>query len=163
MFDTFPDSAHIWIFPAAEPLNQQQEQAIQSSLSAFIGSWAAHGEPLSAAAEVAHKRFVLVCADEEQVRASGCSIDALQRAVTAAFAAAGAELSDNSRVFWHRDSAVVSADRTGFRRLVEQGEISGDTPVFDNSITRLGELRSGGWERSYNSAWHSRAFGSLPL
>ena len=33
-----------------------------------------------------------------------------------------------------------------------------DTIVFDNTITRVGDVRSGRWERPAADAWHGRAF-----
>ena len=41
--------------------------------------------------------------------------------------------------------------------LVEEGAVTRDSTVFDNSVTRVGQLRSGEWERPVRDAWHGRA------
>jgi len=33
-----------------------------------------------------------------------------------------------------------------------------DTIVFDNTVTSVGDVRSGRWERPAAGAWHGRAF-----
>jgi hypothetical protein len=36
--------------------------------------------------------------------------------------------------------------------------VTPSTPVFDNTITTVGELREGAWERPAAESWHGRAF-----
>ncbi len=69
------DSARVWIYQADRPLKGTEIEEIRERGRLFVASWAAHGEKLDAAIEVLHDRFVVLCADEAQVKASGCSID----------------------------------------------------------------------------------------
>ena len=48
--------------------------------------------------------------------------------------------------------------RHRFSALAASGSVTLDTIVFDNTITRVGDVRSGRWERTVADAWHGRAF-----
>ena len=53
---------------------------------------------------------------------------------------------------------VRRAERAEFRRLAQAGEVDADTVVFDTTLTRVGGLRDGSWERPAREAWHRQAF-----
>ncbi len=160
MFDDFDDSARVWIFAADKTLSDEQTAEVFNRLADFLESWAAHGKALSASAQVFHNRFAVVCANEAQVQASGCSIDALFRAIKDIFADVGTSGSDASNIFYMQDEEVLSISRAAFKQLVDQGAVAGSTRVFDNSVTTLSALR-GGWNRAYNDSWHAQLFGEL--
>jgi hypothetical protein len=71
----------------------------------------------------------------------------------------GVSMLDSSLVFY-RDSAgaVQAGTRAEFRKRVEAGDIDAETPVFDNTIRSVGDIRDGGWEKPMAESWHGRAF-----
>lgn len=119
----------------------------------FLQSWHAHGTPLTSAREWRDDRFLLIAAEGEG--ASGCSIDGLFRALKALGNDIGADLVTSGLVF-HRDrmGVVRSATRPGFVASAGSGEITADTPVFDTSLTRLGDVRAR-FERPAGESWHA--------
>lgn len=119
----------------------------------FLQSWQAHGTPLTSAREWRDDRFLLIAADGEG--ASGCSIDGLFRALKALGAEIGADLVTSGLVF-HRDrsGAVRSTTRPGFSASAACGEITAETPVFDTSLTTLGDVRAR-FEQQAGASWHA--------
>ncbi|HST63253.1 MAG TPA: hypothetical protein VLK84_31370 [Longimicrobium sp.] len=158
-FDQLPDDARLWVFAAARPLDEAQQAALLGHVDAFIHRWAAHGAPVVGGRELRHGRFLLVGADERATGVSGCSIDTLFRTLGELETETGVPLRDSSLVFW-RDAAgeVQSAPRPAFRERVRAGEVDADTPVFDNTVGSVGDLRGGQWERAMRESWHGRAF-----
>ena len=60
--------------------------------------------------------------------------------------------------FRDAEGQIRHLPRRAFREEVSAGRITADTPVFDLSITTLGELRDGRFERPAGTAWHATAF-----
>jgi hypothetical protein len=99
-----------------------------------------------------------VAVDERAAGASGCSIDALVHAVREAERRLDVALTDNAAVWFRRDGELRRASREEFRRLAAEGAVTLDTVVFDNTVTTVGAMRAGGWERPARQTWHARAF-----
>jgi len=162
-FDHLPDDARLWVFAAAHPLDGAQQELLLAHVDAFLQHWAAHGAPVVGGRDLRHGRFLLVGADERATGVSGCSIDSLFRSLGRLEEEAGVALRDSSLVFWRDgEGRVQAAPRPAFRERVRAGEVAEDTPVFDNTIGSVGELRAS-WELPMRESWHGRAFGAAEV
>jgi len=157
-FEQLPPSARLWIFPAECPLSVEEERKLLSRVDAFLERWEAHGAPLTAGRDWRERRFLLVAVDESSAPPSGCSIDSMTRVLKEVGEEWGISFLDHSPVWFRVDGEVRRATRGEFKALVGEGRVDLDTPVFDNSITRLFQLRRGEWERPAGRSWHRRAF-----
>ncbi|MFC1575758.1 hypothetical protein ACFL5A_03845 [Gemmatimonadota bacterium] len=156
-FHQLPDQARLWVFPSHRTLSQEEEGRLLGAVDAFLEDWAAHGSPLPAGRDWRHGCFLLVAVDESTAPPSGCSIDSLANQLKDLGRELGVELLDHAPVFFRKGEELVRVTRREFRSLVDAGEVTLDTPVFDNSITRLGQL-GGDWEKPAGASWHRRAF-----
>jgi hypothetical protein len=158
-FDRLPDDARLWVFAADRPLDAREQEALLAHVDAFLAGWAAHGAPVVGGRELRHDRFLLVAADERATGVSGCSTDTLFRTLGELERTLGASLRDAGLVFWRDAEGTLRAEpRPAFRARVQAGEAGPDTPVFDNTVGSVGEVRAGRWERPMRDAWHARAF-----
>lgn len=154
--DALPDGARLWIFGASRPVTAEELALLGDRLPAFLAEWTAHRRELRAAWQILEDRFVVVAVDESRSAASGCSIDALLRHVGGLEEMLGVDLLDGTLV-WYRtpDGEIATVGRPEFRRLAAEGAIDGKTPVFDPTLSRVGELRTGQLERPANESWHA--------
>jgi hypothetical protein len=157
-FDTLPSDARLWIFPASRQLTDEERRRVLAETDAFIDEWMAHGIPLQAAREIEHNQFILVGVDERAAGVSGCSIDALVRRMGHLQTALGIELIENAPVLYRDGGTIARVSRDRFAELAASGSVSLDTRVFDNTVTKVGDFRSGRWEIRAGDAWHRRAF-----
>ncbi|MEQ1897633.1 MAG: ABC transporter ATPase [Vicinamibacterales bacterium] len=157
-FDQLPDDAQLWIFPAARALTAAEQAQLLAEVDGFIAQWQAHGMPLTAARELRYERFLFVAVDQRARGASGCSIDALFRQTAALEQAFGVELVNSIPVVFRQGSAIERVQRDRFAELAALGTVSLQTVVFDNTLTRVGDVRAGRWETPLADAWHARAF-----
>jgi len=130
-------------------------------VDAFLEEWSAHGTPLRCAREFRYDRFLLVAVDEASVPPSGCSIDSMVRVLKKLEIELDTRIVDNSPVWYSGDEdgeEIHRVSRTDFRRHIEDGRVTPETTVFDNTLTRLEELRAGAWGRRAAEGWHGRAF-----
>jgi hypothetical protein len=158
-FDHLPDDARVWVFAAAQPLDEAQQADLLAHVDDFIARWAAHGAPVVGGRALRHGRFLFVGADERATGVSGCSTDTLFRTLGELESRLGVAMRDASLVFW-RDAAgeVQSAPRPAFRERIRAGEVDAETAVFDNTVGTVGDLRGGRWELPMRESWHGRAF-----
>ncbi|HET7462855.1 MAG TPA: hypothetical protein VFJ82_16495 [Longimicrobium sp.] len=159
-FDRMPDDARVWVFATPQPLAAADADALLEHVDAFLDRWAAHGAPVVGARDFRHGRFLLIAADERATGVSGCSIDSLFHALAGVEREMGTDLRGTSSFVFYRDAAgeVQSATRPVFRQLAATAQVSEATPVFDNTIATVGDLRPGGWEKRLGESWHARAF-----
>jgi hypothetical protein len=158
-FDRLPDDARLWVFTASRPLTGPERETLLARVDDFLADWRAHGRPVIGGRDLRHDRFLLVGADERASGVSGCSIDALYRALGALESELGVGLRDSSAVhFRDEDGNIRSATRAEFRDRARAGEVTPDTIVFDNTATTVGQVRDGRWETPLSAAWHARAF-----
>lgn len=158
-FASMPDTARVWVFGAAQPLLGGEAERVVAAVTDFLAGWHAHGAPVVGAFDLRDERFLLIAADEAATGVSGCSIDSLYSSLREVERAAGITLLDSSPVWYRDDSrAVRMASRREFRELCRAGEVGRATRVFDNTVSTVGGVRNGEWERPLSSSWHGRAF-----
>lgn len=153
-----PEEARLWIFSAERPLTAGEQSRLLAAVDDFISQWKAHDTFLTAGRELQYSRFLFVAVDQRQAGPSGCSIDALIRRMKVLQQELGVELVNHAPVLFRRGDAIERVERERFGELAAAGEISIETTVFDNTLTRLGDVRAGLWETRAADSWHARVF-----
>ena len=157
-FDKLPEHARLWVFAAERELDDEESDRLLAASDAFLEQWAAHGAPLTCGRDFRLDRFLLVGVDERAAGVSGCSIDALVRTLKQLSADLGVALVDNSPVMYRDGEEIQRVSRARFGELAESGAVSLSTPVFDNTVATVGDVRAGRWEKPAGESWHGRAF-----
>jgi hypothetical protein len=156
-FSSLPADARLWIFAAERPLGPAEQDRLLAVVDGFLDGWRAHGHPLAAARELRYGQFLLVAVDESQEGASGCSIDAMTRSLSELERQLGVELVNHAPVLYRTSGGVARTTRPAFGERVKAGEITPETIVFNNTLTRVGELANQ-WEVPARASWHGKAF-----
>ena len=157
-----PDQARLWIYAADHALTGEERSALDDALTTFFASWKSHGRPVQGAYDIVAGRFLLVGAIVEDADISGCGIDASVNVIEQAARDLDVEWLSPLYVFYRTpEGSVRAVSRSGFRQLVERGEITTQTPVFDVSVDTVGALRDGAFEKPASTSWHAQAF-ALP-
>ena len=156
-FDALPGHARLWVFAAERDLTAVERQRLLQTVDNFLNDWQAHRHPLTSARDFRYDRFLLVAVDEVAAGVSGCSIDALVRAIKQLEATLGVRLVDHGPVLYRDDGRIVRVARDEFAELARAGRVTPATPVFDNTVTRVEDVRAGRWDGPASAAWHGRA------
>jgi len=137
-----PDHARVWVYKTARDLSHAEQNLVRDRGAAFTSTWAAHGAPLDAAVEVLHDRFVVVAVDEEQAKASGCSIDKSVGFIKQLEQDLNLMLTDRMVVVYEVKNGVTSCRLQNLPELLKEGILTADTIVFDDLVPTVGELRA---------------------
>ncbi len=136
-----PAHARVWVYKAARELGQAEQKLVRERGHSFTEEWAAHGAALDACVDVVHDRFVVISVDEEQALASGCSIDKSVGFIKRLEHDLNVMLTDRMIVVYEGDDKVRSCRLQVLPELLKEGSITGDTIVFDDLVSTVGELR----------------------
>ena len=143
----------VWIYQSKRKLDESEMLEIQHRAEEFIHNWAAHGSALKASFRIIYDRFLVLLADETQMKASGCSIDASVHFFKSLEADFQLELFDRLEVAFQEDGVVKSMPLNEFQKQLQEGYFSEDTIVFNNLINTKSELDSK-WEVPLKESWH---------
>ena len=152
--------SRVWIYQSNRPFTSAEEQTIISQLNKFISQWEAHGNKLTAAAEVRYNRFIILMVDEEQAGASGCSIDKSVNLIKQFEQDFEINLFDRFNIAYRNNTEIISCNREEFEKLITEGSVTENTIVFNNLAQTVNELESN-WEVPFRNSWHARVFGNL--
>lgn len=148
--DQLSNDAHIWIFGISPALDPGQSETLLRHVDAFLDQWTSHGTPIRAARDLREGSFLIIAADEKTDK-SGCSIDRMFGTLKALERDLNVQILDSNRIFLRHGDSVRAVPRGQFREAADR-----DTPVFDVTAERLGEIRSGAWERRAGDSWHAQ-------
>ena len=148
--DQLSNDAHIWIFGISPALDERQSEALLRRVDVFLDEWAAHGVPIRGARELREGSFLVIAADENRER-SGCSIDRMFGTLKELERQLQVQILDSNRIFLREGASVRAVPRLEFRNAA-----NADTPVFDVTAERLGDVRTGAWERRAGDSWHKQ-------
>ncbi len=154
---TGSDETRIWIFGSSRPLDGQNP-ILQERLNTFFSQWQSHGEPVSGKWRILDDAFLVVLREPDGAQVSGCSIDSMVNQIKQLESELGLSLLDSSRIFYRRDGAIVSASRAEFKELAAAGVITPDTEVCDTTVSRLSDLKPGGFYKGVKDSWHQRLY-----
>jgi hypothetical protein len=101
----FPMDARLWVFVGDRKMSATEIAWMNESLTQFVSSWQTHGKSLDAVGFVLHEAALVIVANENAVKASGCSMDKINHFVKDA----GSQLSID---FFNRMN-VLLPDSTG--------------------------------------------------
>ncbi|MCP5053941.1 MAG: hypothetical protein GY940_42630 [bacterium] len=157
-FNLLPDDTRLWVYGFERQLTPREKEQLEKGLNGFISEWNSHGDPVTGAFKIAFDRFVLL-SGYMPTGISGCSIDSSVQQVRAISEGAGPAFSSGDVVFYRDDDGnVQAAKRELFQQLAAEGDISSDTPVFDLTLTKVGDLKQKGFENLFRESWHHRVF-----
>ncbi len=155
VFSTLPDHSRVWIYQCERFLAPHEVNAINEEGNRFVAGWNAHGTPLRAKIAVLENLFLIVMADEEQAKASGCSIDKSLQFVKEVENYLGASLTNRMKVGVLVDGKIIISDLNKLSDLKNQGIIHENSLVFDNLVGTKTDLDKN-WLVKLNAGWHSR-------
>jgi hypothetical protein len=160
-FTSLPDPSRVWVFGAERPLDALAEEALLTAVDRYLATWKAHGAPLTVSRDWREHRFLTIAVDSSQTNASGCSIDGLFRELKRLEDQIGIQLIGSGAVYYRDENGEIQCtDREGWTTLAEQGLVTRETPVFDFTVTTLGDWRAR-FETTAGQSWHGTLLPAL--
>jgi hypothetical protein len=156
-FDHLPPRARVWIYQASRPLTEEELMPLLPRFAAFAEEWTSHGRQLAASAQFLHRQFLVIGLDEAVAGASGCSIDASVRFVQELEQHLGISLLEKSQMAFLTEGELHLLTRRELRAAIAAGQITADTPYYNNTLTTKAELTEK-WPAPASQTWLASYF-----
>ena len=136
-YNKIPDDARIWIYASEKSLTKNQERYILKFISHHIQNWEAHKLPLTAGVTILEHHFIIVALDESKNRATGCSIDTLQKTIQNLEKELSINLMNRLSVFCKIGNEIQCVPSHKLGDVVKS-----DTLFFDLTIQKKSEIQN---------------------
>jgi len=154
-FDELPENSRIWIYQSNRKLSDSEILSIEPKIITFLNSWTAHGKYLEAGYEIKYNRFIVFGLNQENISASGCSIDASVNFIQAIEKDFDLDLMDKMNVTYYNGKFIAHKSLIDFKKMAKAKSISKNTIVFNNLVnTKIDYLEN--WEVPAKDSWHGR-------
>ena len=156
-FENLLPESRVWIYPSNRPFRAEELDDISASIQNFLNQWTAHSQSLEAAFELPYHRFIVIGINQEQVKASGCSIDASVRFIQSLEKEFDLVLLDKMNVTFKQGEFLTHKNLTDFKTLVKNKSVTSETLVFNNLVDTVEAYRNF-WEVPAAQSWHNCFF-----
>ncbi|HSI90536.1 MAG TPA: hypothetical protein VK927_05430 [Adhaeribacter sp.] len=156
-FEELDPQSRIWIYQADREFTEAEAAAVEEKLKAFAAGWCAHGAELHASATLLHRRFIVLGTDTNIVAPSGCSIDSSSQFVRELEEAFGVTLFDRTHLAFKIGNEVKVVPLTEMPVAVKAGEVTAETPYFDNVVGEAAALKND-WLKPAGQTWLRKYF-----
>lgn len=152
-----PDTSRVWVYKSNRELLAEEIRTIELVGQEFAKNWVAHGQSLAAAMEVMLNRFIIIAVDEEVHEVSGCSIDSSVAFIKGLEAKMDVQFMDRMVIWYEREGNIEPCRTAIFKKKIENGEVDGDTIVYNDLVSSIKELRHK-FRVPAKESWHATLF-----
>lgn len=146
-----PDSK-VWIYQSSRPFSEKEAIEIDEQLYQFYIQWQAHGVPVKGWAKLLFQRFIILMADETDVKVSGCSTDSSVRIMKSLERQYNVQLFDRLSITFLVKDKPEMLPMHQVQYAIDKGFIDADTPMFNNLVSTKSELEKQ-WLQPLRSSW----------
>ena len=136
-FHGLPEESRIWLYACEKALTQSQQDYILNIISEELKGWNAHQQPLTAGVTILENHFIVVALDESKNRASGCSIDTLQKTIQKIEKEFSISLMNRLNVFCKIEDEILSMPSFKLGSVADK-----DTLFYDLTILTKNDLNT---------------------
>lgn len=154
-YQELAENSRVWIYQASRDLSEKEVEEILAYGREFIANWATHGKELKAAFEIFYKRFIVLFADENEIKASGCSIDSSVHFMQKIQEAYQIELFDRMDIAFRTSNGIDSMRLHDFQNALNKGLLTEETVVFNNLVENKADFEQN-WEVPLKESWHKQ-------
>lgn len=147
--------SRVWVYQSNREFSPVEIAEIRKKGELFVHEWTAHKQALKACFDVFYNWFIVLIVDEEQAKASGCSIDKSITFIKELEKEYQINLMDRLNICYIKNEKVTSCHISEFEPLIEKGEINGNTFVFNNLVRTKEDLECN-WRIPLKESWHKK-------
>ncbi len=142
----------VWVYLSDKVLDDATSASLKIDLQHFLEGWNAHGTALSASAEILHKHFIVIKADEEKFAASGCSIDKQFQFIKEAEKKYNLSLLNRLVIAYKEGNEVKVVHAAKIPELLVSGQLNENTIVFNVAVACENEIAAN-FEIPLSKSW----------
>lgn len=150
--ENFSSSSRVWIYQSNRIFNLTEALQLEKILFDFTQHWTAHQEPVKGYANLFFGQFIILIADESEVKVSGCSTDSSVRLIKEIEKIFHVNLFDRQSLAFIIDDKVQILPISQFEYAVTNGFLQPVTLYFNNTVSTKEELTNN-WIIPIQQSW----------
>lgn len=151
-----PMNSRVWMYQSPRALTPDEVALMRVRLYDFCEEWVAHGTNLQCSFSIIYDRFVALLVNEEQAKASGCSIDSSTHIMKELGQKFDVDFLDRMTITYLNSEGILEDGSTAdFKKFLNHQESPADIIVFNNTIGSKKELETE-WEVPAKQSWQAR-------
>lgn len=154
VFDTMPADSRLWVYASSEPFTDTEVSELDQELQHFVQHWESHHQALRAEAAIFYNHFIVICIDENENSAGGCSVDKSVHLIKGFEQKTGKRLLDRMLIHCidNQTEQIHTFSIAEFKNQYQKGAIKKDCLMFNPIIQNLTDFRTK-WKQSISEHW----------
>ena len=158
----FDDNSRVWVYQSNRTFSIAETLELEKILENFSKEWHSHGSAVKSYANLFFEQFIVLMADESDVKVGGCSTDASLRFIKNIEEEFNIQLLDRQLLAFIIREKIHLIPLVDVNDSIEDGFIQPDTLYFNNTILTKKELLSH-WIIPVKDSWLARRIPSARL
>lgn len=138
----FSTHSKIWIYFSSVPITGEKKDFVTSKLEHFCKDWTAHNQQLKSAFDIIDEHFIVLCVDESQNTATGCSIDKSVHVLKEISNFLNVNLFDKMLLPYRNGNGIEYCHFQDISNLYKNSTITDDTHFYNLTINFLSDLQT---------------------
>lgn len=154
---TFHDNSRVWVYQSNRQFTAHEALQIEDILKSFCKEWNSHGSAVKGFANLFFGQFIIVMADETNLKIGGCSTDSSIRQMKNIEKDFDVELLDRQSLAFVVKEKIQLLPLDLVNYSIENGFITADTLYFNNTILTKKDLMIN-WIIPIKESWLASRF-----
>lgn len=156
---SFHDNSRVWVYQSNRQFTAHEALQIEDILKSFCKDWNSHGSAVKGYANLLFGQFIIVMADETNLKIGGCSTDSSIRQMKNIEKDFDVELLDRQSLAFVVKEKIQLLPLDLVNYSIENGFITTDTLYFNNTILTKKDLMIN-WIIPIKESWLAGRFPS---
>lgn len=136
----FSDNSRVWVYQSNRIFTLSEALEIEELLEKFNKEWNSHGDDVNSFVNLFFGQFIIMIADESDVKVSGCSTDSSLRLIKNIQQDYNVQLLDRQLLAFIVKERIQILPLSQFNYSIENGFITPDTLYFNNPVSNKKDL-----------------------
>ena len=138
--EDFDNNSRVWIYQANRSFSKEEIKELKEKIEKFASVWNSHGSAVKSFAHLFFEHFIIMMADETQVKVGGCSTDSSFRFIKNIEKDYDVQLLDRQTLAFIVNEEVRLIPLDDINYAIENDIITSDTLYFNNTILTKKQL-----------------------
>ena len=158
----FSDNSRVWIYQANRAFSKTEIEELEGKIEKFTGIWNSHGSAVKSFAHLFFGHFIIMMADETNVKVGGCSTDSSFRFIKNIEKDYDIQLLDRQTLAFIVKNKVYLIPLEDINYSIENDIITTETLYFNNTILTKKQLLNN-WIIPVKDSWLAQRIPSSHL
>ena len=160
--EDFNDNSRVWIYQSNRQFTSQEVEELEKKLEHFASVWNSHGSAVKSFAKLFYDHFIILMADETNVKVGGCSTDSSFRFIKNIEKDYEVDLLDRQTLAFIVKNKIYLIPLEDINYSIENEIINPETLYFNNTILTKRQLLDN-WIIPVKDSWLAKRIPSSHL